>query len=125
MPLGDKVTGGYAMLKGRNKRVVILKDIPSNIIEEAILVLRTNVPEDNGKKTVIVQGKKGFANGHILSEARMIINDYISENKAELNGIGALNLKPYSPNKKRINFIINSVLFCSVILLAVLIYKVF
>lgn len=113
------------MIKGRNKRVVILKDIPSNIIEEAILVLRTNGKGENDNKAVIIQGKKGSGDAHILSEARMIINNFIKDNQVELGNMGLLNLKPYNSKKKTINYLINGALFGSIILLVLLMYKMF
>ena len=65
------------------KNMIVLKDLPSNLIEEAIIVLKAN---QKIKKFNLIQkdGKqeeKSENNGYILKEAELIISNYISKNE--------------------------------------------
>ena len=80
------------MENGNLKNMVILKNLPSNIVDEAILVLKSNKKirklekiEQNRNKTSI--DKKVTNKDYILKEAQMIVNNYISkiESKEEKN----------------------------------------
>jgi len=71
------------MVSGCTKRVVVIRNIPSNFIEEAILILKSE-PDDkekdpNAKDTP--QAEKKLKEDHLLKEAELIINNYIKENK--------------------------------------------
>lgn len=64
------------------KNMVVLKNLPSNIVDEAIIVLKTN---KKVKKLQRVENKKIQANEntnkdkeYIIKEAEMIVNNYIS-----------------------------------------------
>lgn len=78
------------METSKMKNMVVLKNLPSNIIEEAIIILKA------GKKTKKLQkvekNKKTASsektekdNGYIIKEAEMIVNNYITntENKKQ------------------------------------------
>ena len=67
--------------------MVVLKNLPSNIVDEAIIVLKAN---KKTKKLQKIENKKILENQenkkdkeYILKEAEMIVNNYISkiENK--------------------------------------------
>ena len=69
------------------KNMVVLKNLPSNIVDEAIIVLKAN---KKTKKLQKIENKKILENQenkkdkeYILKEAEMILNNYISkiENK--------------------------------------------
>ena len=69
------------------KNMVVLKNLPSNIVDEAIIVLKAN---KKTKKLQKIENKKILENQenkkdkeYILKEAEMIVNKYISkiENK--------------------------------------------
>ena len=69
------------------KNMVVLKNLPSNIVDEAIIVLKAN---KKTKKLQKIENKKILENHenkkdkeYILKEAEMIVNNYISkiENK--------------------------------------------
>ena len=69
------------------KNMVVLKNLPSNIVDEAIIVLKAN---KKTKKLQKIENKKILENQenkkdkeYILKEAAMIVNNYISkiENK--------------------------------------------
>ena len=66
------------------KNMVVLKNLPSNIVDEAIIVLKTNKKvkklkkiEKNKKKVENENDKKDKE--YILKEAEMIVNNYISK----------------------------------------------
>ena len=70
------------------KNMVVLKNLPSNIVDEAIIVLKTNKKarklqkvEKNTKSVNKIESKKD--KDYILREAEMLVNNYISkiENK--------------------------------------------
>jgi hypothetical protein len=70
------------MVAGDTKRVVVIKNISSNLIEEAILILKSG-PEgaQEDQKDKSGQDKPNIRNDFILKEAERIINDYINGNK--------------------------------------------
>lgn len=65
------------------KNIVVLKNLPSNIVDEAIIVLKSN---KKAKKLQKIEKKKTQSNEnlkkdkeYILKEAEMIVNNYISK----------------------------------------------
>lgn len=96
---------------GSMKNIVVLKDLPSNLVEEAIIFLKENQklkkPElidselkQNQKKTVekdFVEKKEETKNSkdYIVNEAKMLIADYISrlENKNRKEDVSYKKLK--------------------------------
>lgn len=72
------------------KNMVILKNLPSNLVEEAIIILKSTAKvrdlqkvENNkkGKKEIIE--RKG--NDYVLKEAEMIVSKYITQIEEEKN----------------------------------------
>ena len=60
-----------------NKKVIVLRDIKSNIIDEAYVVLRENV---NIKKSKLQYDEKEFLkNKFIYEEAESEINEYVNK----------------------------------------------
>ena len=66
------------------KNMVVLKNLPSNIVDEAIIVLKSNKKAKNLQK--IEKNKKNSNNtstkkdkDYILKEAEMLINNYITD----------------------------------------------
>ena len=89
------------MEKSNMKNIVVLKNIPSNLVDEAILILKTN---KNAKKLehVCNSSKENFeirnsASDYIVKEAESVIANYISkiEGKKEIKKV--INI---SENKK-------------------------
>lgn len=90
---------------GSMKNIVILKDLPSNLVEEAIVFLKENqklkkpelididTKQNNGKK--IEKIKPESSKEYIVNEAQMLISDYISnlENKNRKEDISYKKLK--------------------------------
>lgn len=68
-----------------SKNMVILKDLPSNIVEEAIVILKPNVKIKSkdliDKKSSKNNKNKKTSNSkkYIINEAEMIVNNYISK----------------------------------------------
>lgn len=68
------------------KNIIVLKNLPSNIVEEAIVVLKTNKKvkkletvdqKKNKNRTESGSAKKGKS--YILKEAEMLVNSYVSK----------------------------------------------
>ena len=89
------------------KNMVVLKNLPSNIVDEAIIVLKTNKKvkklqkiEKNKNQVDTENDKKDKE--YILKEAEMIINNYISkiENNEKKNIFNKEAKEKYSKLKK-------------------------
>lgn len=72
------------MESSKLKNMVVLKNLPSNIVDEAIIILKTNKKVKKLQK--IEQNKNLISNEndkkdkeYILKEAEMIVNNYISK----------------------------------------------
>lgn len=89
---------------GNLRNIVILKNLPSNIIEEAIVVLKENQKIkkkeyiDNRKKSSEVQKDDGE---YIVNEAKLVISDYINNLEKKNEKIDNKTQKKY----KRIQYI--------------------
>ena len=110
------------------KNIVILKELPSNLVEEAIIFLKEN---KNVKKLNLVDNeinvklekekylktnKKIESKKYIIDEAQMVISDYISkiENRNKNESYKKIN-KKYKKVKK-INSILTVCLLISIII---------
>lgn len=72
------------MNQGGLKNMVVLKNLPSNIVEEAIIVLKTNkkikqVEKIEKEKSIESKEIKNRENDYILKEAEMLVNTYIAK----------------------------------------------
>ena len=72
------------MNQGGLKNMVVLKNLPSNIVEEAIIVLKTNkkikqVEKIEKEKMTENKDTKTREDDYILKEAEMLVNTYISK----------------------------------------------
>ena len=69
------------MSQSNLKNMVVLKNLPSNIVEEAIVILKTNKRvkklEKINKRKEEMSSKKN-ENDYILKEAEMLVSNYIS-----------------------------------------------
>lgn len=107
------------MVAGNTKRIVVIKNISSNLIEEAIFILKSepDVPKGN-QCDKPNQGKLNSRNDFILKEAERIINEYISGNnlprtkdRRNISSFRQLNRKAI------VNTVINIMLMAAVALL--------
>lgn len=116
------------MVFGNTKRIVVIKDIPSNIIEEAIFILK-NEPgkkdeEKKNKGTSVIYNKLG--KDYLIKEAESVINNYIAENKSNYGVSKGVHLCLNSSKKKLItNMTINIVLTGSIAMLIFVISRFF
>lgn len=66
------------------KNIVILKDLPSNIVEEAIVILKSNkyakklqtIEKNNNKE---LEQKEGNGKEYIVKEAEALLSNYVSK----------------------------------------------
>ena len=65
------------------KNIVILRDLPSNMVEEAFIVFKDNVKihkkEKAEKNKVTGKEEKPKTKEYIIKEAEMIVQDYIAK----------------------------------------------
>lgn len=95
------------MESSKLKNMVVLKNLPSNIVDEAIIVLKTNKKVKKLQK--IEQNKNSISDEndkkdkeYILKEAEMLVNNYISkiENNEKKNIFNKEAKKKYNKLKK-------------------------
>ena len=106
------------MEKDSMKNMVILKNLPSNIVEEAIVILKPNVKlkslnlAENNQKSK--SKKQENSRKYIINEAEMIISNYLS--KIENEKKKTVNVNKKIENKyKRVRAI---AMFLGILLLA-------
>lgn len=109
------------MTKSGAKRMIVLRDIPSNLIEEAILILKSdsNLKENSLIGKSQAEEKKDFL---ILREAEMIINSFNKQNGVISRNS---NVQEILAKKRYIDIIINTSLICGIGILIFLIIKAF
>ena len=80
------------MEKNQMKNMVILKDLPSNLIEEAIVILRSNkyakqIEYLDKKENIKDKEKLNKNHNYIIREAESVISNYINivENKNKMS----------------------------------------
>lgn len=99
------------------KNIVVLKDLPSNIVEEAIVVLKENqkiqklelidkskkIAKEQAGEKVVERGKN--SKDYVIKEAQMLIAEYISriENKNKIENQSIQTLKKKYKKLKTIN----------------------
>ena len=114
------------MFYGKSKKIIVIKDIHSNLFEEAILVLKEDKEQEQGKISSLDKNSN-IKNDYILKEAELIINNYIKDNKGKFIPPKKKEIKKeITKNSKFMkNLIINSALIGSVVAVAFLLIKLF
>lgn len=82
------------------KNMVVLKNLPSNIVDEAIIVLKTNKKAkklQKIEKNNQVDKEEKKDKDYILKEAEMLVNSYIS--KVEIKDIKKENVSQKQKNR--------------------------
>ena len=82
------------------KNMVVLKNLPSNIVDEAIVILKPNVKLKNldlaenkkDKNKIKNQGQQN-PKKYIINEAEMIVSNYLSKLEADKKNIAKVNKK--------------------------------
>ena len=72
------------MQESKLKNMVILKNLPSNLVEEAIVILKSNktakklvkIEEKNKKDNTV---KKNKEKDYVLKEAEILVSEYLSK----------------------------------------------
>ena len=114
------------MFYGKSKRIIVIKDIHSNLFEEAILVLKEDKDQDQERcKKVNTDHIKNIKNDFILKEAELIINNYIKDNKGNFTPPKKKKEAFVKKSKFTKNLIINSALLGSIVAVAFLLIKFF
>ena len=112
------------MEKSNMKNMVVLRDLPSNIVEEAIVILK---PNKKIKKLQKVENQTKSDNkekvkekDYILKDAEMLINNYISQIEDENNN-KRKNSEMQRKNKKlkKYLYISSAIIFIQSILLII------
>ena len=86
------------------KNMVVLKNLPSNLVEEAIVILKSNAKVKNAE---IIDNSKSFGGSnnkeenkdYVLKEAQMLVNDYVSkieDNKKPVKKVNVKRLKAFA-----------------------------
>lgn len=88
------------MIMHLGKKIICVKDIPSNIIEEAIFILKTNVVDN--KNTKLELKTKEI----ILDEAEEIVDEYIEKIHDERKIANQNNSEKLNQIKKEIIYIL-------------------
>lgn len=108
------------------KNMIILKDLPSNIVEEAFIVFKDNVKIHSINKTTKSQETKNkgkdISKDYIINEAQMVVQDYLSkiEKKEYEIGIGNKTIKEKYKRLKSLTIFLG--MFCA-LSLALIILK--
>lgn len=89
------------MDNGQMKNMVVLKNLPSNIIEEAYVVLKANKKVKNLEYIKKNESNKAIKNdeGYIIREAEMIVANYLNQIENKKRHIGCDFEKKYNRMK--------------------------
>lgn len=108
------------MEKNDLKNIVVLKNLPSNIVDEAIVILK---PNQKIKKIEVVDKnrnisiKKSKNNMHVINEAEMLVNDYICKlEKQKEKEVTTIVLNEKYKRLKKYTIVLSIVLIMSIIL---------
>lgn len=102
------------MIMNVGKKIICIKDIPSNIIDEAIFILKSNVVDC--KKGEIEEKSKAI----ILNEAEEIVDEYINKIHEEKNAIIEENNDKIKRLKKEMIYIIGLLIILGICIYAVI-----
>lgn len=108
------------MVAGDSKRIVVIKNISSNLIEEAILILKPGPEAPAGSDDCKpLQSRTNTRNDMLLKEAEFIINQYIKE-----HGL-VKNKNKHLPPKKSTRFNISVNTAINIFLAAAVVFLLF
>ena len=104
------------------KNIVVLKNLPSNIIDEAIVILKNNSKIESleaieKKELIDNMNKTSSSKEYILKEAEMVISNYISDVKEEkqLKSLNVNALKKQCKRLKRLLILVGTLAFFSIV----------
>ena len=96
------------------KNMVVLKNLPSNMVEEAIIILKKNPKFANIKTCNKTNENVKESKEYVIKEAEMLINDYIK--KVEENKESKNNIRKKYKFLKRYSICATIILFISLII---------
>ena len=108
------------MNSNQMKNMIVLKNLPSNLIDEAFIILKNNKKikslerVENKKGNVVEKEKTG---DYIIKEAEMVIGDYLSKIEKEKQ-IKTYAIKRIEEKYKRLKVV--SIVLCIVVFLNVI-----
>jgi len=113
------------MVHKNAKQVVIIKDIESNFIEEAIFILKNNTSalRKQEKKAIIKSAPQN--SDYIIKEAQSIIDNYIKQQSLKYGY--AIGIPQENRNKKwnaTVAMILNIAMFVSIVLFVYLLSRI-
>ena len=114
------------------KNMVVLKNLPSNIVEEAIVILKTNkkvkkLEKIEKNKNIEDKMSKKKENDYILREAEMLVSSYISslEEKRQERKINSKKMKQKYERIRNYAYIATLIILIETIILFVWVIKHF
>ena len=82
------------------KNMVVLKNLPSNIVDEAIVILKPNVKlksldlaENKKESKNVKNNKEQNSKKYIINEAEMVLSNYLSKIESDKKSIAKVNKK--------------------------------
>lgn len=106
------------------KNMIILRDLPSNMVEEAFIVFKDNVKihkkEKVEKNKTLGKEEKPRSKEYMIKEAEMIVQDYISKIEKREYEIGSKNKKLQEKYKRLKALTIFLAMFSSLSLLLII-----
>lgn len=105
---------------GQMKNIIVLKNLPSNIVDEAIVVLKPNKKAKQiqhiEKLSKSEKNKKEDSGAYIVKEAQMVISNYLSEiEKAKLDKKDKKILEKYN-RLKLITFFLSGIVILNMLI---------
>ena len=101
------------------KNMLVLKNLPSNLIEEAILILKPNQKVKNTEYAVkkFEKGKGENPDEYVVKEAEMLISSYLSRNDIS----NSKEIKKLERKYKRMKML---TVFLGIIIISIIIIKI-
>ncbi len=105
------------------KNTVVLKNLPSNIVEEAIIVFKANIKLKEENNNIEIEKNKEIKKekDYILKEAEMLVNNYIKkvEEKKKIRNEIQKKVDKKCKNLKKYIFIMSIILLLETIFLII------
>ena len=105
------------------KNTVVLKNLPSNIVEEAIIVFKANIKLKEENNNIEIEKNKEIKKekDYILKEAEMLVNNYIRrvEEKKKIRNEIQKKVDKKCKNLKKYIFIMSIILLLETIFLII------
>ena len=104
------------------KNIVVLKNLPSNLVEEAIVIIKTNKVakklEERGIEVEVYKRNTKKAKEYMIREAESVISSYISkiEDNRNSNKIPKSNIEKKYKKLKIYSIIISTILLLSILI---------